>query len=114
MVRTLGLGACLALVVAGCGFWGYRHYRIPSVGMEPTLLRGDRITVDPKAYHDGRTPQPGDVIVFAWPKDPSKTFVKRVVAIAGQTVEDRDGRLYVDGREADDRHAAGDAPHSSS
>jgi signal peptidase I len=95
----------LALALPGCASWRYDHYRVPSPAMEPTLLVGDRIRADPHAYEDGRTPEPGDVIVFAWPKDRSKLFVKRVIAVSGQAVEIKGQRLYVDGRGIDESYA---------
>jgi signal peptidase I len=92
----------LVLSVAGCG-----RYRNVSPGMEPTLLVGDRFQVDRHAYDPaaGRVPRPGDVITFALPHDRSKKFAKRVIATAGQTVELRNNRVYVDGRMTGDVRA---------
>ena len=45
-----------------------------------------------------RKPHPGDVIVFIWPKDRSKDFIKRVIAVEGQTVEMRNKQVYIDGK----------------
>jgi signal peptidase I len=64
--------------------------------MEPTLLTGDRIIVSKFSYYF-REPERGDVIVFKYPLDPKRAFVKRVAALGGETVAVRDGRLYVDG-----------------
>lgn len=71
-------------------------FRIPAASMEPTLLVGDRILVDRSVY--AREPKRGAVIVFAYPEDPRKDFVKRVVAVGGDTVAVRDKQLYVNGR----------------
>jgi signal peptidase I len=68
-------------------------YKIPARSMEPTLLVGDRILVDRRP--SARTPSPGDVVVFKFPKDETKDFIKRVVAVGGDTVEIRDKNLYV-------------------
>lgn len=73
-------------------------YHIPTESMENTLLVGDYILVDKFSYHF-REPQSGDVIVFQYPLNPNKDYVKRCVAIEGQVVEMRDKVLYVDGRE---------------
>ena len=73
-------------------------YHIPTESMENTLLVGDYLLVDKFTYHF-RGPQPGDVIVFQYPLNPNKDYVKRCVAIEGQVVEIRDKVLYVDGRE---------------
>ena len=50
-------------------------------------------------------PRPGDIIVFIWPKDRSKDFVKRVVAVEGETIEVRQRQVIVDGVARDDPHA---------
>lgn len=70
-------------------------FKFPTASMEPTLQIGDHILVDrsPKA----RFPKRGDIIVFEYPKDPEKNFLKRVVAIGGDRVEMRDAILYVNG-----------------
>ena len=73
-------------------------YHIPTESMENTLLVGDYILVDKFTYHF-REPQPGDVIVFQYPLNPNKDYVKRCVAIEGQVVEIRGKVLYVDGQE---------------
>ena len=43
-------------------------------------------------------PQRGDILVFRFPRDPSRDFIKRVVAVAGETVEIRSGRVFVNGQ----------------
>src|SRR5437867_2075498 len=53
-----------------------------------------------------RKPKPGDVIVFIWPKDRSKDFIKRVIATEGQTIEVRTKQVFIDGRPWDDPHAS--------
>jgi signal peptidase I len=83
-------------------------YGIPSSSMEDTLLIGD-LVVSNKILYGARipfigyrfpaisTPQPGDIITFKWPGDGRTDYVKRCVAIEGQTVEILDKVLYVDG-----------------
>lgn len=67
---------------------------IPSGSMEPTLQIGDRILVSKFSYRIG-TIHRGDVIVFHYPLNPGKDFVKRVVALPGETVELRDGVVLI-------------------
>ena len=83
------------------------HYQVPSGSMEPALFPGDRVAVDMSAYglrvpytdlqlvRRGR-PQRGDVVVFKSPADGTR-LIKRVAAVAGDTVELRDGRLAING-----------------
>lgn len=67
---------------------------IPSGSMEPTLQVGDRILVSKFTYRLGQLHR-GDVIVFRYPLNPGKDFVKRVMALGGETVELRDGVVLI-------------------
>jgi signal peptidase I len=88
-------------------------FRIPSESMLDTLLVGDFLFVNKFEYGPKipfthvrlpglRSPRPGDVIVFQWPPDPSKDFIKRCVATGGQTVEVRHKEVWVDGQRRDE------------
>ena len=116
--EALGVALLLALVIRT---FVVQAFKIPSGSMLPTLQIGDHILVKKFLYGPRlevpltqmslgqlpglRKPVPGDIIVFVWPKDRSKDFIKRVVAVEGQTVEMRAKQLYVDGKAADDPHA---------
>lgn len=81
-------------------------FYIPSGSMEPTLEPGDRILVNRFVYRF-QEPRPGDVVVFIAPHDPaSRDFIKRVVAVGGQSVEVRAGELYVDGKKLREPYVA--------
>ena len=71
-------------------------YKIPTGSMRTTLLEGDRIFVDKITYRF-RPPQRGEIIVFKYPMDPKKDFVKRLIAFGGEEVEIRDGTIVVNG-----------------
>jgi len=84
-------------------------FKIPSGSMERTLLVGDFLLVNKLVYGAEvpfttrrlpaiQTPQRGDVIVFEWPEDHSKNFVKRLVGMPGDTLSMRDGVLRRNGR----------------
>ncbi len=75
-------------------------YRVNSGSMEDTLLAGDYIFVNKLAYEYGSGPQSGDIIVFKYPNNPTKDFIKRIVAMPGQIVQVADKVLYVDGEVA--------------
>ena len=83
-------------------------FKIPSGSMEPTLQIGDHILVNKFIYgvkipYLRKTiipvsePDRGDIIVFRYPEDPDKDFIKRVIAVPGDTVEIRNKIIYVDG-----------------
>jgi signal peptidase I len=74
-------------------------YKVPSGSMEDTLLVGDHFLACRFLYRF-TDPKPGDVIVFQFPLDTDRDFVKRVVAVEGQTVEIRDKTVLVDGTPA--------------
>ena len=85
-----------------------QNFKIPSSSMEDTLLIGDRLFASKFVYgarvpltnfriFKVRDPQPGDIIVFKSPEDPSKDLIKRCIAVEGQTVEIRNKQVYVDG-----------------
>jgi signal peptidase I len=71
-------------------------FRVQGTSMEPLLLDGERIVVNKFVYRF-RPIDRGDVVVFWYPRDPSVSFVKRVVALPGDRVEIRDGQLVVNG-----------------
>lgn len=93
----------LLLAIASFGAAGHglivrstliQAYVTPVNDMNPTLQRGDRFLVDKMAFRDS-LPQVGEVVVFKNPAEPQRTYIKRIVALAGDTVEVRDGRLLV-------------------
>src|SRR5215471_20442552 len=96
-------------------------FKIPSGSMERTLLVGDFLLVNKLAYGAEvpfthrrlpklREPQDGDVIVFEWPEDPTKNFVKRLVGLPGDTLEMRDGRLIRNGSTLDEPYVVHTQP----
>jgi signal peptidase I len=97
-------GAVLAFVVLLRAFVVQPRI-IPTDSMLPTLLQGDRVVVDKLSYRF-RPVRAGDIILFEAPpglveKDPRQrgvSFIKRVVALPGQLVEVREGRVRVDGQ----------------
>ncbi len=81
-------------------------YKIPSGSMMPTLLVGDKLFVNKYIYRF-EPPKRGDIIVFKYPVDPKKDFIKRLVGMAGDRVEIRDGKIYVNDEPLDDPETFG-------
>ncbi len=71
-------------------------FRVQGTSMEPLLSDGERIVVSKFVYRF-RPIERGDIVVFWYPRDPSVSFIKRVVGLPGDTVELRAGRLFVNG-----------------
>lgn len=88
-----GAGMALKFTAAGIPV---RSYNTPSAAMAPTLVVGDVFLADLRDA--GRPPRRGDVVVFRGPRDPSITYVKRVIGLPGERVQMIDGRLSIDGR----------------
>jgi signal peptidase I len=77
--------------------WSIGSYRIPSSSMYPTIQIGDFVMVDELSIH-WRAPERGEVVFFAYPCAREITYVKRVIAIGGDTVEVRCNVVYVNGQ----------------
>ncbi len=67
---------------------------VPKASMYPTIVPGDRLLASKRSYI-GSDPQRGDLVIFVDAANRSQRYIKRVVAIAGDTVEMRDGELYI-------------------
>jgi signal peptidase I len=90
-------------------------FKIPSGSMKPTLLIGDHILVSKFSYgikvpYFRNTlvpisdPKRGEIVVFIYPEDRSKDFIKRVVGISGDTIEIRNKKIFLNGMPYDDKH----------
>ncbi len=122
--EAFGIALILALIIRT---FFIQAYKIPSGSMEPTLLIGDHILVN-KLIYGLRVPDSlfgitfpgvpwgqylfpiesvhrGDVVVFVFPPDPTKDFIKRVIGLAGDTVQVKDGKVWLNGSPMDDPHA---------
>jgi signal peptidase I len=93
---TRDFAIALALLVAVFVYL-YRPVRIEGSSMAPLLSDQERIFINEFIYHFEPIAR-GDVIVFWYPLDRSKSFIKRVVGLPGDTVEIRGGRLFINGR----------------
>ena len=69
-------------------------YIVDGPSMRPTLQSQQRLVVN-KFIYRFRAPEKGEILVFQYPRDPSRDFIKRVIAVPGDTVEIKDGRVLV-------------------
>ncbi|MDR3353973.1 MAG: signal peptidase I [Synergistaceae bacterium] len=97
VIETVLYALVLALVLRTFviqAFW------IPSGSMIPSLEPGDRVLVLKFWYHLPKVePKRGQIIVFKYPVDPDRDFVKRLIGLPGDTVEIQGGRVFINGRE---------------
>lgn len=97
-------------------------FKIPSGSMKQTLLIGDHILVWKFIYGvkfpylrttiiPVKKPKQGDIVVFKFPRDPDKDFIKRVVGVSGDVVEVRDKQVYVNKKKMKDPYSIHTDPH---
>jgi signal peptidase I len=111
--EAIGMALLLALFIRT---FIVQAFKIPSGSMIPTLQIGDHILVNKLAYgvripglgryamHFAK-PKRGDVVVFIFPEDRTKDFIKRVIGVAGDSVEIRNKKIFINGQPVDDPHA---------
>jgi signal peptidase I len=88
--------------------WGVTTYlyqvaRVEGAAMSPTINDQDRLIVNKRVYLAG-DPAIGDIVMLRYPRDPEKTFVKRVIATGGDEVRIVGGIVFRNGRETDERY----------
>jgi signal peptidase I len=112
LIQTVVLAVVLFLLIRNV----VQNFRIDGISMEPNFHNGQFLIVNRFAYCPGlhldinplninlektwcvRQPKRGDVIVFEYPKDLSRDFIKRVIGLPGDTVEVRGGKIYINGQ----------------
>lgn len=102
-IAVIGIAVAAALTIRA---FVAEIYEVPSGSMLDTIQLGDRLIGEKLSYHF-KTPQAGEVVTFIDPDDSSTTLIKRVIATAGQTVDLRDGVLYIDGVAQDEPYTEG-------
>jgi signal peptidase I len=91
-------------------------FKIPTGSMEPNLLVGDHLLVNKFVFAPAATPleravlpvrpiRRGDVIVFKFPEEPERDFIKRVIGLPGETVELRSRQVFINGQKVDESYA---------
>lgn len=104
--ESIIIAVLLALVIRT---FVVQAFKIPSGSMEDTLLIGDHLLVNKFIYGTQlpftdkqiltlRDPKRGDVVVFEYPEDPRKDFIKRVIGLPGDVVEGKGKKVYVNGK----------------
>ncbi|MBP9855012.1 MAG: signal peptidase I [Candidatus Omnitrophica bacterium] len=103
-IESIVIAFLLAMVIRT---FFLQAFKIPSGSMRKTLIEGDRLMVNKLRYGSkipftGKRlpgfsqPKRGDIIVFVYPEDPKRDFIKRLIAFGGETVEIKEGDIYID------------------
>ena len=100
--RDILLTASMAILVV---IFVVQPVKVEGTSMEPRLEPRDRIFVNKFVYYLSDVHR-GDIVVFWYPKDRTKSFIKRVVALPGETVEVRSGVVFLNGRELSEPYLA--------
>jgi signal peptidase I len=95
MKRVLPLIAGLvALTSAGCWFARVQPVKVEGTAMAPALNDGDLIIIDRKPAKLER----GDIVIFLYPEDPVKSYIKRIVGLPNETIDIREGKVFINGQ----------------
>lgn len=93
-VEAIIVAVALALVIRT---FVIQAFKIPSGSMLQTLQIGDHVLVN-KFIYTFTDPERGDIIVFKYPEDPSRDFIKRVIGLPGEVIEVKDRIVYINGK----------------
>ena len=111
-IEAIIIAILIALVIRT---FAIQAFKIPSRSMVPTLLVGDQILVNKFIYGvkipylrkmiiPVTNPERGDIVVFIYPNDRSKDFIKRVIGIAGDKIEIKNKRIFINNKEYSDSY----------
>jgi len=92
--ELIKLIALSLLIVVPFRLFIAQPFIVDGASMDPTFKTGDYLIVDEFSYHF-KTPERGSVLIFKYPKDPKKSFIKRVIGLPGETVSISDGKVTI-------------------
>jgi len=81
----------------------YQPVRVEGTSMQPQLRDQDRLFINKFVYRFEKISR-GDIVVFHYPRDPEKSYIKRVIALPGDTIRIDDGRVYVNGQRVEESY----------
>ena len=96
LVRDLVFALMVAVLIV---VFVVQPVKVEGTSMLPRLHDGERIFVNKLVYYNLPRIERGDIVVFWYPDDPEKSYIKRVIGLPGETVEVREGRILVNNRE---------------
>ena len=112
MVREIVETVVLTLVIFLLIRTVVQNFRVEGMSMEPNFHDGQFLLINKLTYKLGEVDR-GDVIVFVYPRDPSRDFIKRVVGLPGETVQVINGTVYVNGNPLPDDYHVNQAGYNA-
>ncbi|MEY8436650.1 signal peptidase I [Atopobiaceae bacterium 24-176] len=106
VIEWVAVVACAVAVAVFVRAFVAEPFEIPTESMVDTIQVGDRVLGEKVSYL-ASDPKAGDVVTFHDPEQPPTTLIKRVIATPGQTVDIKDGAVYVDGQRLDEPYTEG-------
>ncbi|HUA84288.1 MAG TPA: signal peptidase I [Bryobacteraceae bacterium] len=105
-LRDLSLSVLIAIVVI---LFLYQPVKVEGTSMMPSLIDQERIFINKFIYRFGlEDVSRGDTVVFWFPGDPTKSYIKRVIGVPGDTVEVRDGTVIINGQPLTENYVPAD------
>jgi len=93
----MALITAAALLILSCSLLSYRTIVFEGTSMLPTIKNGDKLQTMMLNAESRAKLVRGDIIAFRYPKDPSKSYIKRLIGLPGDTVEIQKGEVWVNG-----------------
>ncbi len=101
LLRDLAFALMIAALVV---VFIVQPVKVEGTSMLPRLHDGERIFVNKMIYYGLPPLERGDIVVFWYPEDPSKSYIKRIVGLPGETVQIREGHVLINGRELEENY----------
>ena len=101
-MRDLIVSVVASMLIITCL---YQPVRVEGTSMQPRLHDQDRLFINKFVYHFEHVSR-GDVVVFHYPRDPAKSYIKRVIAVPGDSLRIVDGSVYVNGQRVDESYVS--------
>lgn len=93
--EIIKFGLIAVLVVLPIRLFVAQPFVVNGASMQPTFENGDYLIINEISYHVA-DPRRGDVVVFRYPRDPNKFFIKRVIGLPGETIAIRSGKVFIE------------------
>lgn len=101
----IGVAGFIVIIIAIAGAWvvfALRPLRIDGLAMSPTLNHNDKVFMLKQVGELQR----GDIVVFLYPEDQTKSYIGRIVGLPGETIEVKDGKVYINGNPIEEPYLA--------